>query len=51
MNDSVLVEEIESIQNLYGKSSDEFKREALIVVAFYEFIEVHTEQFKNDALG
>lgn len=50
MYNLLLVEEVQSVENLYSKSPDEFQGESLVVVTFDQFVEVHTQKFECDTL-
>lgn len=48
MDDVVVLLELESLQNLYGKPPDEVLRHALEVVVLDEFVEIYAEAFEGN---
>lgn len=49
MDESGLVEEGKTVEQLLGKDSDQSRAETAELILLYEFIQVDTEQFKDEA--
>ena len=47
MNDGMIPLELESLQDLYGKSTDQTLRYSLEVIVFDEFVEVDAKAFEG----
>jgi hypothetical protein len=49
VNDFMMLQEHETLQQLFCESSDEFERKSSEVVGFDEFVKVHAEKIRGDA--
>lgn len=49
VNDFVVVKEDETVQELLGKSSDQFQGEASEIMSFDEFVKIHSQEVGRNA--